>query len=231
MSGDTFMSGSAPHKITMYPAAVYSDKRPIILVLHGNAGLNPPFGEQIQDFAERLAKAGYVTAVPQYYADDNPHIQDDDPHPKVRKLTDAIKKVAERSDVNVDQLGLVGYSLGAATAMTYIASNPPGRVKVLVDFFGPIKGNAIIAAGASKFPLTIILHDSADKIVPPGNSLDLAKLLIAGSIRHELHTYDEPKQSLQAGGNHAFQKGGIADIDSRKRATEWIVEHLPATGK
>lgn len=172
-----------------------------------------------------------MTAVPQYYADDNPHIQDDDPHPKVRKLTDAIKKVAERSDANVDQLGLVGYSLGAATAMTYIASNPPGRVKVLVDFFGPIKGNAIIAAGASKFPLTIILHDSADKIVPPGNSLDLTKLLIAGSIRHELHTYDEPKQSLQAGGNHAFQKGGIADIDSRKRATEWIVEHLPATGK
>lgn len=56
MSGDTFMSGSVPHKITMYPAAVYSDKRPIILVLHGNAGLNPPFGEQIQDFADASPK-------------------------------------------------------------------------------------------------------------------------------------------------------------------------------
>jgi dienelactone hydrolase len=229
MSDETFMSGVA-HKIAIYPAAVYGEKRPILLVLHGNAGLNPPFGSQIHSFAKSLAELGYVTAVPQYYADDNPHLQDQDPHPKVQKLTDAIKKVAERSDANVDQLGLVGYSLGAATAMTYIASNSPGKVKVLVDFFGPIAGNAAVAAEVAKFPPTIIFHDNADKIVSPEDSRDLAKLLVASAIRHELHAYDEPLQSWQAGANHAFQKGGKADLDSRKRATEWLLEHLPPPG-
>lgn len=223
MSTDTFMSG-VPHKITMYPAAVYSDKRPIILVLHGNAGLNPPFGEQIKDFAKRLAEKGYVTAVPQYYADDNPHIQDEDPHSKVKKLTDAIKKVASRPDTDVDQLGLVGFSLGAATAMTYIASSPPGRVKVLVDFFGPIKDNAVIAAGVAKFPPTIIFHDENDKVVPFEDSENLNGLL--GAIEHRLVPNKELWPEYR---HHPFTPGGPADLDSRKQATEWAVKHLPPT--
>jgi hypothetical protein len=61
MPDATYMSGGKTFKITMYPAAVYSEKRPIILVLHGNGNLIEPFGHQIQNVAKSFAVIGYVT--------------------------------------------------------------------------------------------------------------------------------------------------------------------------
>jgi dienelactone hydrolase len=103
-------------------------------LVHGNFGLGPPYGEQIQSFARDLAGLGYLTAVPQYYVDDEPHPKDT--VPKDRTLADAIAAVVGHADADADRLGLIGFSLGAATAMTYIATNPPGTVKALADFFG-----------------------------------------------------------------------------------------------
>jgi dienelactone hydrolase len=226
---ETFESGGKPYKITMYPDTVYGDKRPIILVLHGNGNLIEPFGHQIKDVAKSLADRGYVTAVPQYYADDQPHLTDSNPVPHVPTLIAAIDKVAGRSDADPDRLGLLGYSLGAATAMTYIASNPR-KVQVLADFFGPTHVNPDIIAKAGNFPPTIIFHDKLDQIVSVEDSRKLKKSL-PSTIQSELHEYDEPKQSLMQGGNHAFREGGNADVESRKRAADWLVEHLKPVGK
>jgi dienelactone hydrolase len=228
MPDATYMSGGKTFKITMYPATIYDDKRPIILVLHGNGNLIEPFGHQIQNVAKSLAVNGYVTAVPQYYADDQPHLTDDKPAPHVATLIAAIAKVAGRSDADSERLGLFGYSLGAATAMTYIASNP-GKVKVLADFFGPTNGNTAIIAGVGNFPPTIVFHDKLDKIVSVKDSRDLINRF-PGTIPHEIHEYDVPAQPLFEGGNHAFPEGGNADVDSRQRATDWIVKHLSPTG-
>ena len=30
--------------------------------------------------------------------------------------------------------------------------------------------------------------------------------------------------------NHAFKPGGAADVNSRSKATDWFVKHLPPTG-
>src|SRR3954447_26537547 len=100
MSDETFSSGGNPHKITIYPAPADGKKHPIVLVLHGNAGLNPPFASQIDGFAKSLAELGYVTAVPQYYHDNLPHLSDGDPRPHVPTLSDAIAKVAARVDAD-----------------------------------------------------------------------------------------------------------------------------------
>ena len=227
MSGsavETFTSAGTTYSITVYPGPTDGKRYPIVLVLHGNAGLNPPFGPQIQDFAKKLAGCGYVTAVPQYYPDDQPHLRDADPHPKVPTLDDAVNKVAGRSDADDGRLGLVGYSLGAAIAMTYIASNP-GKAKVLVDFFGPI--NSKIENGIGNFPPTIILHNKNDVIVEYENSTKLNNLL-STLVEHQLVDYDE---NFEQQGNHPFRPNGPADLDSRKKATDWVVEHLPPTGE
>lgn len=218
-----FVSGTATHKMTIYPESPYGDKRAVLVVLHGNAGLNPPFAELIHGFAKELAARDYVVAVPQYYANDAQHLTDDNPHPHVQVLSDALAKLAERKDADVTRLGLVGYSLGAATAMTYIASQPAGTTKVLVDFFGPVLGNAKIAGGADKFPPTIILHNQKDKLVLIDHTDELIRLLKAKAIEHRFvpNTEDNP-QFL----NHPFVEGGTADVDSRKQATEWIGKHL-----
>jgi dienelactone hydrolase len=224
MSPDNFTSAGKSYGITVYPAPADGKKHPTVLVVHGNAGLNPPFGHQIDLFAKSLAALGYVTAIPQYYTDDLPHLIDGDPGPHVATLADAIAKVAARTDADPDRLGLVGYSLGAATSMTYIASNSPGKVKVLVDFFGPIEGNSIIAAGVARFPPTLILHNSKDgivKFVPNSKALDG---MLPGSVEHLLVEYSEDFPKYYC---HPFIPDGEPDVDSRKRATDWVLRHLP----
>jgi dienelactone hydrolase len=226
MSDDTFTSRGTQHKITIYPAPADGKTHAMILVLHGNAGLNAPFGSQIQSYAKSFAELGYLVAVPQYYHDDLPHLDDGNPLPHVATLSDAIAKVAASSNVDPKRLGLIGYSLGAATAMTYIASNAAGTVKVLVDFFGPIEGNPIIASGVAQFPPTIMLHNKKDEVVrslPNSGALDR---LLPSAIERSLYLYDG---GMPEYGFHPFVANDPDDVDSRKRATQWVLKHLPPT--
>ncbi len=220
-SSQTFASGGNTHKITIYSALSDTKKYPAVLFLHGNFGLVSPFGEQIQSFAQDLANLGYITAVPQYYLDDEPHSTD--VVPKVQVLTDAISAVINHPSVDPNRIGLVSFSLGAATAMSYISSNPPQQIKALADFFGFITPE--IKAGISKFPPTIIFHNQNDLIVPVENSKDIDRLL-PSTIDRKLVIYDE--QWLQV--NHAFQPSGVADNDSRSQTMNWFNLHLPPTG-
>jgi carboxymethylenebutenolidase len=222
MSTTTFVSGKTPYKITIYPAPSDGKKYPVILLVHVNFGLGAPYGDQIRGFAKDLAGQGYMTAVPQYYKDDDPHVTDMDPHDQT--LTDAIAAVASRPEADPDRLGLIGFSLGAATAMTFIASNPPGTVKVLADFFGFL--TPTIRGGVSTFPPTIILHNKNDRIVHVQNSEELDRLL-PSTIDHQFIPYDEQWQEW----NHAFKPGGAADVDSQSKTSDWFTKHLPPTGK
>jgi carboxymethylenebutenolidase len=224
MSEETYQSKKKTYTVTIHPGPADGKKHPVILVLHGNFGLNPPFGAQIHRMAKDLAAKGYVTAVPRYYEKDPTEPTDANAIPHVPTLTDAIAYVAKRKDADPARVGLVGYSLGAATAMTYIASNAPGIIKVLVDFFGPL--NSKIETGASGFPPTAIFHNTNDMVVPVNNSDRLNTLL--GPVTHDLVKYTE---NNLAQGHHPFVQDGPADKDSRKKATEWIVKHLPPGGK
>ena len=136
MISATFKSGKKAFKISVYPAPADGKRHPIVLLAHGNFGLGPPYGDQIRGFGKSLAELGYVAAVPQLYEDEAPHPNDIDPDPHVQTLSAAIATVAARTDADPDRLGLIGFSLGAAAAMTYIASSTHGKVKALADFFG-----------------------------------------------------------------------------------------------
>lgn len=221
MSDNTFVSAGKKYKISVYSAAPSGKRFPMILLVHGNFGLGAPYGEQIRGFAKDLASHGYVTAVPQYYQDDGPHLTDTAPHD--RTLADA---VADRPDADASRLGLIGFSLGAATAMTFIASNRPGTVKVLADFFGFL--TPTIQAGITKFPPTIIFHNKNDLIVAVANSENLNRLLPSTTDHQLVPPYDEHWQETM---NHAFRPGGPADVDSRSKATDWLVKHLPPAGE
>lgn len=192
------------------------------MFVHGNFGLGAPYGDQIRAFAKALSALGYLTAVPQYYSDDGPHLADSVPH--VQTLTDAIAAVLARPDADGERLGLIGFSLGAATAMTFIASNSPGAAKVLADFFGFLTD--AIRKEVSKFPPTIVLHNKNDRIVSVENSRELDRL-IPGTIDHRRVEYDEQWQEI----NHAFKPGGAADVSSQSEVTKWFIKYLPPTAK
>lgn len=216
----TFVSEGNSHKITIYSAITDANKYPLVVFLHGNFGMVSPFGTQIQSFAQDFANLGYITAVPQYYLDDEPHFTD--VLPKVQVLTDAISALINHSAVDPNRIGLVSFSLGAATAMSYISSNPPQQIKVLADFFGFITPE--IEAGISNFPPTIIFHNQNDLVVPIQNSQELDRLLPSNT--HKFIIYDEQFPPA----NHAFQPGEPADIDSRSQTATWFTSYLPPTG-
>jgi dienelactone hydrolase len=223
---ENYESGGNTYNITVYPGPDKTKTYPLIVLLHGNGSFRAPFGEQIHGFAETLAELGYVTAVPGYYVNDDPppiDNPDKEPGPHVQKLADAIAEVAKRDDADVDRLGLIGYSLGAAVAMRYIAGNP-GKVRVLADFFGPV--DATIKAKVGNFPPTIIFHNNGDQLVPVTNSKNLDKELTSKKIEHDFRTYNETGQFA----NHPFKPDGAADKDSRERLTKWFVKRLPPTG-
>jgi carboxymethylenebutenolidase len=225
MLSETFTSGSNTYKITVYPARADGEKHPMVLLVHGNFGLVEPYGDQIQNFAKELAELGYLTAVPQYYDNDDPRPMDQDPDPHVPTLSAAIGKIAERADADPDRLGLIGFSLGATTVMTYIAAKPPGKVKALADFFGFL--TPTIRSGVGHFPPTIIFHNKHDEIVLVGHSQELHRLL-ASTIPHEVFSQYDEKTEV---GYHAFRPGADADLDSRQKAKDWFVTHLPPNRK
>ena len=221
-TSQTFISGTNTHNITIYSNPPDSKKYPVVFLLHGNFGLVSPYGDQIQNFANDLANLGYITAVPHYYLDNKSHL--DDTVPKVQILADAIATVVNRAEVDPNRIGLVGFSLGATTAMSYISSTSSIGLKVLADFFGFT--TSTIQAGISRFPPTIIFHNVNDRIVSVQNSEKIEQLLASNKIDHQLVTYDEKWQEV----NHAFQPGKFADVDSRTQTVDWLAKHLPPTG-
>lgn len=225
MALDSFISQGARFQVDVYPGPADGKKYPAVLLVHGNAGLNSPFGNQIRGFAEDLSVLGYFTAVPKYYRDDKPHLTDTTPH--VQTISDAIADASSRPGVDTTRIGLIGFSLGAATCMTLISSRPKGTISVFADFFGFLTPE--IKQEVGRFPPTIILHNKNDNvIVPVQNSFDLDKLLRDEGIENLLvPPYDE---IWELGGNHSFKPGGRADVDSRAKATAWIVKHLKPVG-
>jgi dienelactone hydrolase len=230
MTNQTFTSAGEAYNMTINPAPTDGKKYPVIFLIHGNAGLVAPFGDQIHGFAKDLADLGYLTVVPQYYKDNNSHLEDTTLHN--RKLADAIEAIADLPDADLDRLGLIGFSLGATTAMTYIASKPQRTVKVLADFFGFLTPS--IKTGVANFPPTIILHNKNDKIVDVSYSNELDTLLGKDKIEHQFEVYDEHWKMNYQGQlvevSHSFKPGGPADVKSRKQATDWIFNHLPPFG-
>jgi dienelactone hydrolase len=233
MTNETFTSGGKTYNMTINPAPTDGKKYPVIFLIHGNAGLVAPFGDQIHGFAKDLADLGYLTVVPEYYNTNHPpNLGDRTPHNQT--LADAISAISTRLDVDLDRLGLIGFSLGAATAMTYIASNPIGTVKVLANFFGFLAPE-IKREEVAKFPPTIILHNGDDKIVDISYSNELNILLENANIKHQFEVYDEDWRvnyhGLLVEVDHSFKPGDSADVDSRKQTTNWFVNHLPPIGK
>src|SRR5262249_47784318 len=134
--------------------------------------------------------------------------------PHVSAVSAAIEHVRKRPDADPDRLGMVGFSLGAGIAMSYITTSPPGSVKVFADFYGYVE--PLLGAGVANFPPTIIFHNKNDsQFVPPDkNSVPLADALAKAMPPIE-HVYKEYQETWPEGYNHAFKPDGTADTNSR----------------
>jgi dienelactone hydrolase len=214
--------------IEIAPAPVDGKKYPVVVLVHGNLGLIDPYGTQLRDFTEDIAKLGYLAALPSYYPTGHSDLRDTDIRSHVPALAAAVKYLSGRADADPTRLGLVGFSLGGGAAASYIATSPRGAVQVFADFYGYVA--PVLSSGVAHFPPTIIFHNEADPVVRVAeNSEPLVKALAGHpTIEHEYHGY---KDNWEAGYLHAFKPGGLADVDSRARTESWLTRHMPPVGK
>lgn len=210
-----FTSGGMPIEVEWFPAS--GARGPAVLLLHGADGLT--FADGYRMAAQVLASSGYHVAFVHYL--------DRSRERRVSYSTlrqnyplwtatvgDALTWLAGQPLANADRLGIVGISLGAALALDTAARDP--RVKAIVDYFGPLPEG--LAARKPRLPPTLILHGSADHIVPVANAHAIEKLLQQSETPYEIKIYP--------GQGHAFF--GASQLDSAMRVSAFLGRYLAA---
>ncbi len=207
----------AKHPLNASPPRGDGKRYPLVVLLRGDRGLDSPHGEMIRTVADGIAGCGYVTAVPSYYTEADPDPADDDPEPHVSNVAAAIEELTAREDVDPGRLGIVGFSLGGAIAMSLMGGGPPGSANVFVDYHDPTPKDG--DGGLADLPLTAIFHNRRDASAE--TSPRLAGLL-SGEIDVRLSVFTEDFPPFLDG------FGPNRPIDE---TTRWIALHLPPGGQ
>jgi carboxymethylenebutenolidase len=214
---NSFKSGGKAIAVeTFQPAG--SSTRPAVLMLHGADGLS--YNTQYRDGARGVAAAGYQVHLVHYLdrtgekrASFSTLFQNF--MPWTSTVQDALAFASNHSGADPHRIGIIGISLGAALGLAVASTDP--RVKTLVNYFGPLPQGAV--ATTSKLPPTLILHGSADPIVPVTNAYAVEALLRQQNVPHEIKIYP--------GQGHGFR--GAAENDATARSLAFLQRHLAGT--
>lgn len=189
--------------------------RPAVLMLHGADGLN--YNTQYREGARAVAAAGYQVHLVHYLDRTGERRASfatlfQNFMPWMETVQDALAFAAKQPLADPNRIGIVGISLGAALGLAVSSTDP--RVKTLVNYFGPLPQGAI--AAASRLPPTLVLHGSADPIVPVANAYAVEALLRQQNVPHEIKVYP--------GQGHGFR--GAAERDATERSLTFLNRHL-----
>ncbi|MGO4524563.1 dienelactone hydrolase family protein [Microvirga sp. 2MCAF35] len=211
---NSFKSGGKAIAVETFQAAG-SSPRPAVLMLHGADGLS--YNTQYREGARNVAAAGYQVHLVHYLdrtgekrASFGTLFQNF--MPWMSTVQDALSFASDQPNADSRRIGIVGISLGAALSLAVASTDP--RVKALVNYFGPLPQGAI--ATTSKLPPTLVLHGSADPIVPVANAYAVEALLRQQDVPHEIKVYP--------GQGHGFR--GKAEDDASARSLAFLQRYL-----
>jgi dienelactone hydrolase len=234
MAGHKYTSGGADYAIERFPEKPDIKPRKVVVLVHGTDGLKD-FGPRLRAFARVLEKHGYLVVLPNYFGLSDSAPKSGTPDEEVQRLSDAIDwATTSQSDADKAHVGLVGYSLGAALSLVYAEENP-GKIKALVDNYGPTDPKAprmegtlamgwTIVKDCAKLPPTLILHNRNDEIVPmKQHSVPLIEALRKTSVKCDFEDYPggDPKY-----GFHPFLDGSTEDQNSKQKTIDWLDANL-----
>ena len=214
---NSFKSGGKAIAVETFQATG-SAPRPAVLMLHGADGLS--YNTQYREGARSVAAAGYQVHLVHYLdrtgerrASFGTLFQNF--RPWTGTVQDALAFALDHPDAASHRVGIIGISLGAALGLAVASADP--RVKALVTYFGPLPQDAI--ASTSRLPPTLVLHGSADPVVPVANAYAVEALLRRQNVPHEIKVYP--------GQGHGFK--GAAEADATARSLAFLRRHLAET--
>lgn len=200
-------------EVEEYAPPSTGERRPAVVLLHGSGGLHFYNGGQIHRYARRLAARGFVAVVVHYF--DATGSYDTDAAEERRNfeawigaVRTAVSWVRGLDDVDSARVGLFGHSLGGYLAVGVAAED--SRVSALVEMSGGLE--PFLAGRVQHLPPTLILHGTADDIVPRSEADTLASYLSAHQLPFTIKLYP--------GEGHVL--GDSAESDALRRAAAFL---------
>lgn len=204
------------------PASVQG-KRPTVLVIHENRGLNP----HIEDIARRLALDGFIALAPDALFPLGGYPGDED---KARELFPKLDQTKTREDflaaatwlaqlsAGNGKVGAVGFCYGGGIA-NFLATRLPG-LGAAVPFYGNQPATEEVAA--IKAPLLIHYAGIDERINAGWPKYEAA--LNAGSIKYEVHFYPEVQHGFNNDTTPRYDE--IAARLAWRRTVAFFNQHL-----
>jgi carboxymethylenebutenolidase len=215
---NTFRSGGKTIAVETFQIAGDAP-RPVVLMLHGADGLR--YSTHYREGARSVAAAGYQVHLV-HYLDRTEEKRASfatlfqNFMPWMGTVQDALAFASDYPGADASRIGIIGISLGAALGLA--VSSTDRRVKTLVTYFAPLPQGAVPTT--SRLPPTLVLHGSADPIVPVANAYAVEALLRRQNVPHEVKVYP--------GEGHGFR--GAAEKDATQRALSFLRRHLIGAG-
>jgi dienelactone hydrolase len=216
---ETFSANGKPVGIEMYEPAS-PGRYPAVVLLHGADGIQA-HARAYRHAAEGLSARGYVVLLPRYFeATGTGPLGLSVAQPEIARhfmewlgtAAEAVDYARSRPDVEPERVGLLGFSLGASIALA--AASQDQRIRAVVEYYGLLPAAA--AAFISHMPPVLILHGTADPIVPVEDAYSLEHMLKAKCEELEMKIYP--------GQGHGF--AGEAADDSARRAVAFLDRFL-----
>jgi acetyl esterase/lipase len=179
------------------PEGDLESRRPAIIWIHGG-GFRPGNDKRqkyIVTMATEYARRGYVSVAPDYRvraevgADRMPALRE--ALEDCRAALEWVRANAAAHRIDAARIAIGGGSAGGMIAVNLAAveGRPSGGgrgVFALVDLWGSPSASLMAADVGPGYPPTIIVHGTADELVPFSQSEQFAAALTANSVEHEL---------------------------------------------
>jgi dienelactone hydrolase len=256
---DADLTGGKP---TTIEAAVFKPRGhgpfAAVVLLHGCGGLyrwqGRRKGQMVQrnaEWAERLAKAGYVVLLPDSFTSRGVHesctVKDrpvDSSRERPRDAYAALLWLQRQHDVKADRVALMGWSNGGGTVLHTVAADSPGRPAALPkgDFraavaFYPGCSDPHTSTSARRWRTAVslmILQGEADDWTPEPPCRELVAAAAARGEPIEYHAYpgayhdfDAPNAKVHTRSGLARAPGGIAHVGTNPAARDDAFKRVP----
>ncbi|WP_417596862.1 dienelactone hydrolase family protein [Oceanospirillum sp.] len=211
-----------------HPAIEYSDNAPLVLIVHDWDGLTSYEKQR----AKMLSDKGYnVFAADLFGKGVRPTEVKDKQHltgelykdrAKMRTLMESALQAAKHQGADLNNAVAVGYCFGGTAILELARSG--ADMKGFVSFHGGLKTPEDQDYSKTKGKI-LVIHGSADRIVPITEFAQLTRELEDANIDHEMTTYSGARHAFSVFGSDRYHK--TADKHSWKRFSDFLTEVSP----